>query len=325
MKTKNRSNHPLHKSNAQKQAIIFIFLTKPITLYYLCKSFNVKYIEEQSIQSYIIQQIYHKTYINKASIMNTYENQIFKIPVESQDYPQTSDFIIKSIEGIIENSIQEGKNKIILNTNLRNGLPMENINKIAGPIVEAWAGELFESIALENGNKWNLVHSEACSRLGMADIILQFKKSTTFGSVVTANVDSKATAEDLENSGKSPNITSFARIRSAYVDDADFIFIILSLKHKVFCQKNLQTGLMDGIMEVVKYNAYDMKYISDPDLSYNPALGTGQLQIRDIHYVTLKKRTTWEFCQLLDFKYLSSTKRTFEDWFILAQQNGWIK
>ena len=257
--------------------------------------------------------------------MSTYESQNFKIPVESTDYKATSDFVIKSIEGIIEQAIQNGENKIILNTNLRNGLPMENINKIAGPIVEAWAGELFEIISAQNGNKWNLVHSEACSRLGMADIILQFKKSTTFGSVVTANVDSKATAEDLEKSGKSPNITSFARIRSAYVEDADFIFVILSLKHKVFCQKNTQTGLMDGIMEVVKYNAYDMKYISDSDLSYNPALGTGQLQIRDIHYVNLENRTTWEFCQLLDSKYLSSTMRTFENWLDLAVQNGWVK
>lgn len=257
--------------------------------------------------------------------METYNNQNFKIPVESNDYAQASDFIIESIEGIIERAIQEGENKIILNTNLRNGLPMENINKIAGPIVEAWADELFESISNQDGNKWNLIHSEACSRLGMADIILQFRKQTTLGSVVTANVDTKATAEDLEKSGKSPNITSFARIRSAYVEDADFIFVVLSLKHKVFCQKNPATGLMDGVMEVVKYNAYDMKYISEQDLSYNPALGTGQLQIRDIHYVNLQKRTTWEFCRILDSKYLSSTKRTFEDWLILAEQNGWIK
>ena len=108
--------------------------------------------------------------------MSTYENQNFKIPVESKDYPQASEFVIKSIEGIIEEAIKTGNNKIVLNTNLRNGLPMENINKIAGPIVEAWAGELFESISSQNGNSWNLVHSEACSRLGMADIILQFKK-----------------------------------------------------------------------------------------------------------------------------------------------------
>lgn len=257
--------------------------------------------------------------------MSTYDKQNFKIPVESEDYPQASTFVIQSIEGIIEDVIKNGHNKIILNTNLRNGLPMENINKIAGPIVEAWASELFESIANENGNSWNLIHSEACSRLGMADIILQFKRDTSFGSVITANVDSKATAEDLEKSGKSPNITSYARIRSAYVEDPDFIFVVLSLKHKVFCQKNIQTGLMDGIMEVVKYNAYDIKYISSADLSYNPALGTGQLQIRDIHYVNLDQRTTWEFCKLLDSKYLSSTKRTFKSWLNLAQQHGWIK
>lgn len=257
--------------------------------------------------------------------MNTYEKQNFKIPVESADYPQTSAFVVKSIEGIVDDAIKHGKNKIILNTNLRNGLPMENINKIAGPIVEAWAGELFESISCQNGNSWNLVHSEACSRLGMADIILQFKRNTSFGSVITANVDSKATAEDLEKSGKSPNITSYARIRTAYVEDADFIFIILSLKHKVYCQRNVQTGLVDGIMEVVKYNAYDIKYISNSDLSYNPALGTGQLQIRDIHYVNIENRTTWEFCKLLDSKYLSSSKRTFDDWLALATQYGWIK
>ncbi|MCD8235209.1 MAG: hypothetical protein LUD00_00850 [Prevotellaceae bacterium] len=257
--------------------------------------------------------------------MNEYENQNFKIPIESNDHPQASAYVIKSIEGIIEEAIKNGQNRIILNTNLRNGLPMENINKIAGPIVEAWAGELFESISTENGNSWDLVHSEACSRLGMADIILQFKKKTSFGSVLTANVDSKATAENLEKSGKSPNITSYARIRTAYIEDADFIFIVLSLKHRVFCQKNVQSGLMDGIMEVVRYNAYDIKYISNSDLSYNPALGTGQLQIKDIHYVTLENRTTWDFCKLLDYKYLSSTKRTFEDWLALAQQYGWIK
>lgn len=257
--------------------------------------------------------------------MSEYSSQNFKIPIESVDYPQASAYVTKAIEEIIENAIKNGNNKIILNTNLRKGLPMENINKIAGPIVEAWADELFENISNQNGNEWDLIHSEACSRLGMADIILQFKRKTSFGSVVTANVDSKTTAEDLEKSGKSPNITSFARIRTAYIEDADFIFVVLSLKHKVFCRKNAKTGLMDGVMEVVKYNVYDIKYISEPDLSYNPALGTGQLQIKDIHYVNLVARTTWEFCQLLDEKFLSSSKRTFKDWLALAQQNGWIK
>ena len=36
---------------------------------------------------------------------------------------------------------------------------------------------------------------------------------------------------------------------------------------------------MDGIMEIVNYNAYDLKFVSDNNISYNSALGTGQIQI----------------------------------------------
>lgn len=248
-----------------------------------------------------------------------------KKPIESKDYVECSEFAIQSIESIIAKAIERGENKIIINTNLKLGLPMENINKIAGPFVEAWAQETFETIRINPDNEWKLINVEALERLHRADILLQFKRNKKFDAIVTAEVDVKATAEDFENSGKSPNITSFARIRTAYVEDPDFLFIILSLKHKVYSQKNLKTGLMDGIMEVVKYNAYDIKYLSDSDISYNPALGTGQIQIRDIHYVTIVKRTAWEFCQLLDKKYVSSSKHSFEDWLKLAKQNNWIK
>lgn len=78
-------------------------------------------------------------------------------------------------------------------------------------------------------------------------------------------------------------------------------------------------------MEVVDHHAYDLKYVSSPDLSYNPALGTGQLQVRDIHYVTIEHRSTWEFCQLLDRKFLNSSRRTLDGWKALAIQNEWIK
>jgi hypothetical protein len=159
-------------------------------------------------------------------------------------------------------------------------------------------------------------------RLNMADILLQFKKNN---SSITANIDAKATAEDITNSGKGPNITSFSRIRTAYIKDPDFMFIILSLKHKVYSERNHQTKLMDGIMEIVRYNAYDLKFLSDNDLNYNPALGTGQIQIKDIHYVEYEYRTTWQFCQLLDKKYLSSSRRSFGDWYREALKNKWIK
>lgn len=255
----------------------------------------------------------------------SYNKQNFKQPKESPDYGTASDYAIKSIESIIKQAIDKGENKIVINTNLKLGLPMENINKIAGPFVEAWACETFANIVEDKNNEWKLINVEALERLNRADVLLQFKRNQKVDAVVTAEVDVKATAEDFEASGKSPNITSFARIRSAYVEDPDYLFVILSLKHKVYSEKNHETKLMDGIMEVVNYNAYDIKYLSDSDISYNPALGTGQIQIKDIHYVTISKRTAWEFCQLLDKKYLASSKRTFENWLELATKFEWIK
>ncbi|MNI76773.1 Type-2 restriction enzyme HpaI [compost metagenome] len=109
------------------------------------------------------------------------------------------------------------------------------------------------------------------------------------------------------------------------MDDPDFMFIILSLKHKVYSVRNEETFLMDGIMEITDYNAYDLKFISDGDISYNPALGSGQIQIKDIHYITYQHRTTWEFCQLLDAKYLRSSRRTMDDWYREATKFKWIK
>lgn len=202
------------------------------------------------------------------------------------------------------------------------GLPLENINKIAGPMIEAWADEVFAGIRDNMDNDYHLINVEAQERLGMADIILQFRKGNT---VLTGNVDVKAAADDIPGSGKGPNITSFSRIRTAYVRDPDFMFVILSIKHRVYVQKNADMGLMDGIMEVSDYNVYDLKFISDMDINYNPSLGTGQIQIKDIHYVSYQYRTTWEMCQLLDYKYLHSSRRTIEDFYREASKNGWIK
>lgn len=255
----------------------------------------------------------------------TYDTQDFKIPVQAHDYADCSRFVTTAIEAIIKQAIDRGENKIFINTNLKLGLPMENINKIAGPFVEAWAAQTFSDVLEDKNNRYKLINVEAVNRLHMADVILQFRKERKVETGVTAEVDVKATAEDIESSGKSPNITSYARIRTAYIEDPDYIFIILSLKHRVYSTRNQDTGLMDGIMEVVAHNAYDLKYLSSKDINYNPALGTGQIQVRDIHYVELQERTTWEFCQLLDRKYLQSARRSFEQWLKLAIQNAWVK
>src|SRR5438094_10300112 len=124
-------------------------------------------------------------------------------------------------------AIETGRNKIVINTSLRLGLPMENINKVAGPFVEAWAFEVFYDAMQDGPKKYKLINVEALARLNRADILLQFEKQrktakeTSLG--ITAEVDVKATAEDFVSSGKSPNITSFRRIRSAYVEDPDYI------------------------------------------------------------------------------------------------------
>lgn len=250
---------------------------------------------------------------------------IYKVPQEALDYKSHSDFVIAQISAIMRRSIEAGHNRIFIHTNLKRGLPLENINKVAGPFIEAWALEQFENIADDAGNQYELIHVEPGKRLDPFDIILQFRRKNKTTDYISANVDVKATAEDIVSSGKSPNITSYARIRSAYIEDPDYIFIILSLKHKVYSEKPKKTGMTNGIMEVTSYAVYDLKYISAADLSYNPALGTGQIQIRDIHYVQLQDRTTWEFCQLLDEKFKRSRSKGEESWLALARKHGWIK
>ena len=251
-----------------------------------------------------------------------YEDLIFKIPQESPTYQDDSNYVIHQIIAILDERKAANDNKIIINTNLRMGLPIQNIHNIAGSMIEAWANEVFEGIRDDMDNRYHLINVEAQDRIGMADIILQFRKDS---SVLTGNVDVKATANDIPRSGKGPNITSFSRIRTAYVKDPDFMFIILSIKHCVYSERNMVTGLVDGIIEVLDYHAYDFKFISEEDINYNPSLGTGQIQIKDIHYVTNQYRTTWEMCQLLDRKYLHSSRRTIEDFYREAVKNKWIK
>lgn len=252
----------------------------------------------------------------------TYDDLIFKIPVESETYKEDSDFVIENIIKILDERKSNNDNKVVINTNLKFGIPLKNINKIAGPLVEAWAQEVFSSIRDDEDNSYNLINVEAQDRLGMADVILQFRKDSR---VISGEVDVKTTSNDIPGSGKSPNITSFSRIRTAYVVNPDYMFIVLSIKHNVYSERNKDSNLNECVLEIVDYNVYDLKYISDIDLLYNPALGTGQIQIKDIHYVSYKYRTTWEMCQLLDNKYLSSSRRTFEDFYREAKKNKWIK
>jgi hypothetical protein len=68
---------------------------------------------------------------------------------------------------VVQTALEQGNNKIILNTTLKFGLPMENISKVAGPIIEM---EVFR-----DRHKQFTIESRPC--LDMADVLSQFKKN----------------------------------------------------------------------------------------------------------------------------------------------------
>ena len=78
--------------------------------------------------------------------MLKYDELKFKMPVESDTYREDSEFVVSKIIGILDGRMAVNDNKIILNTNLKAGLPLKDINKLAGPLIEAWAFEIFAGI-----------------------------------------------------------------------------------------------------------------------------------------------------------------------------------
>ena len=51
-----------------------------------------------------------------------YEDLVLKIPKETDDYCECSEFITESIDLIMENAMDNERNKIIINTNLKLGI-----------------------------------------------------------------------------------------------------------------------------------------------------------------------------------------------------------
>jgi len=115
----------------------------------------------------------------------------YKIPIESSDYRLWLEFVTNKISMLMDDSIKSGDNRILIHTNLKRGLPLENINKVAGPFVEAWALERFEYVAEDNDNSYQLINVEPGARLDPYDIILQFKKKGKIETFISANMEKK--------------------------------------------------------------------------------------------------------------------------------------
>ena len=168
-------------------------------------------------------------------------------------YKAISESSIAAIDRVMTWAKEQDRNKILIDTNLKLGIPRENVNKVAGPFIEAWAYEVFNDYVDAISDE-NIAKVEPGSRLNLADIIMHI-----------CNVD--------------PSV------------------------------KNTE------IQIDVKATSYD--------ISYNPALGTGQLQIRDIHHVGYQTRTSQDICELLDKKCIAS-KKGFSQWYDYAKQYGWL-
>lgn len=248
-----------------------------------------------------------------------YEDLVLRIPKETEMYRIYSEHIRNKISEILADKINKKENKIFIHTNLRTGLPIENINKIAGPLIEAWVTEAFEDYSETDPN---FVKLESQTRLDLADLVLRFKIEDQ---LIDCSLDVKSSSLNINKSGRSPNITSFARIRTEYIKKPDFLFLILVIDHKLYSFKDKETGYITNVMTVTDFAIHDLKYVSDWDLKYNPSLGTGQLQIKQLHRIKEEKRTTHSFIKLIDSKYLKSSRKTIDDFLKLAQDFNWIE
>ena len=74
----------------------------------------------------------------------SYEDLVMKKLSNLMINEDCSSFVVHSIEKVIKDAMDSGQNEIVINTNLRLGIPMENVNKIAGLLLEAWVFEKFQ-------------------------------------------------------------------------------------------------------------------------------------------------------------------------------------
>ena len=54
-----------------------------------------------------------------------YKKLNLKVPIENNNYYDLSCMAINNIDKIFKSAIKDNKNKIIINTNLKSGIPME--------------------------------------------------------------------------------------------------------------------------------------------------------------------------------------------------------
>lgn len=216
------------------------------------------------------------------------------------DYYNKSLRIQAHLRDIVKSLIRNERTKYIkITTNLRCGLPTKDIHKIAGPLIDEWAYEALEEAMQDPSFGLKMVVSKLSSSL--EDIFVQLELD---GEPINVLIDIKsASLEKGTNAGKGSNLTSFRKIRPFYEDHPDANFFILSIKHNAYIVDGQRRGF-----ELVDCNIFDLKLVANAELKLNKRMGD-QFQISNSMHVTQVDRTTEEFIEMIDEKYIAAYSR----------------
>ena len=201
----------------------------------------------------------------------------------------------KYLVGIIENAQGNADtNHVKIDTNLECNVPEKDIHKIAGPFIDEWVYETFSREEKKNNVVKDVISKESSS---LEDIYITLELE---GKMYDVLIDVKsASLAKGSNAGKGSNLTSFRKIRPFYMKNPDAFFFILSIEHKNLTKDEKCHGF-----ELVACNIFDLKYVSEKELLLNTAMGD-QFQIANSMKVEQVDRTTKEFLELIDLKFIT--------------------
>lgn len=109
---------------------------------------------------------------------------------DDKNYSKFSKKAIDIVKGIFDELLSDDENEVILKSNLRNGLPIENINKIAGPVLEEWVFTVLDS----KKEQYGLLQVKPQKKTALSDVDL---KCTIESKLKYIKIDVKATCEEM--------------------------------------------------------------------------------------------------------------------------------
>lgn len=218
----------------------------------------------------------------------------------SSNYFKVSSSIQQVIYEIFQEIIDKGmKNKVLLQTSLKRGMPEKDIHKIAGPITDEWVYETLDDYSKKTCKRYQIENVQSMGSSSLEDVYFEIRDSKN--NLVPVLIDVKsASLEKGASAGKGSNITSFRKIRPHYVNNPNSIFLCLSVKNLPYKENGKRKGF-----DFVGIHLFDIKLVSQNELKLNKRMGD-QFQISNSTNVTQVDRSTEDFINMIDSKYINA-------------------